>query len=148
MACKPVCSLCRRLVISQAVTYASGVLTVNIPAGSYQNGEKLCIVIAQAIPAETIIGAPVVITIGTGTVTYPLVKSNCAVVTACGIRTRTRYTVCVATGTSSASGAVFKMLGQPCCSPDYSLVSIDGTGPAPTPAPTPASVSVKGGESK
>lgn len=151
MACKSVCSLCRRLVISQAVTYADGVLTVNIPAGSYQNGEKLCIVIAQAIPADTIIGAPVVITIGTGTAEYPLVKNNCAVVTACGIRTRTRYTVCIATGTASAFGAIFKMLGQPCCTPDYSLASIDGTDPTPVPSRndnTPAPASLKGGESK
>ena len=35
MACKPICSVCPRFVISQAVTYANGVLTVNIPAGSY-----------------------------------------------------------------------------------------------------------------
>ena len=38
MACKPVQKLCPNLRISQAVTYTSGVLTVNIPAGDYQNG--------------------------------------------------------------------------------------------------------------
>ena len=38
MACKPVQKLCPNLRISQGVTYASGVLTVNIPAGDYQNG--------------------------------------------------------------------------------------------------------------
>lgn len=58
MACKPICSVCPRFVISQAVTYANGVLTVNIPAGSYENGEKYCLVIAQAIPDATIINAP------------------------------------------------------------------------------------------
>ena len=31
MACKPVQKLCPNLRISQGVTYASGVLTVNIP---------------------------------------------------------------------------------------------------------------------
>ena len=35
MACKNVCRLCKRLVLSQAVTYADGVLTVNLPDGSY-----------------------------------------------------------------------------------------------------------------
>ena len=55
------------LVLSQAVTFADGTLTINLPAGSYANGEKYCIVIAQAIPEATTITAPVVITIGTGT---------------------------------------------------------------------------------
>nr|DAU92950.1 MAG TPA: hypothetical protein [Bacteriophage sp.] len=138
MSCKPVCKLCDHFIVSQDVTYASGVLTINIPAGTYQNGEKYCIVIGQNIPADTIIGAPVVITIGTSSVPYPLVKRNCSVVTACGIRTRTKYSVIVSTGTSNAAGAVFKMLGQPCCAPDNSLASIDGTSPTPSPSETPA----------
>ena len=50
MACKPVQKLCPNLRISQAVTYTSGVLTVNIPAGDYQNGCVYGIVIAQNIP--------------------------------------------------------------------------------------------------
>lgn len=150
MACKPVCRLCNRLVISQDVTFASGVLTINIPAGSYNNGEKYCIVVAQVIPDETTINAPVVVTIGSGTVEYPLVKRSCASVTACGIRTRTRYSVCVST---NATGGTFKMLGQPCCAPDNSLASIDGTSPTPPPAqngetPAAASVAAKGGVSK
>ena len=65
MACKPVCKLCDKLVISQSVTFAGGNLVVNLPAGSYNNGCKYCIVVAQAIPAETTINAPVVATIGT-----------------------------------------------------------------------------------
>ena len=39
--------------------------------------------IAQAIPDAATINAPVVITIGTGTVQYPLTRRNCAQVTAC-----------------------------------------------------------------
>ena len=35
MACKPVCRLCDRLVISAAVTFTGGNLVVNLPAGSY-----------------------------------------------------------------------------------------------------------------
>lgn len=124
--------LCRRLVLSQSVTFADGTLTINIPAGSYANGERYCLVIAQAIPAETTITAPVVITIGDGTVEYPLQTRCCAPVTACGIRTRTRYATVVAT---SPTGGVFKMLGSPACSPDYSLAAIDGTAPTTT---TPA----------
>lgn len=128
MACRNVCKLCSRLVISQNVTFASGVLTVNLPAGSYNRGEKYCIVIAQAIPDAATINAPVVITIGTGTVQYPLTRRNCAQVTACGLRTRTRYAVCVST---SPTGGSFRLLGNPCCAPDNALNSINGTAPAP-----------------
>lgn len=126
MSCKNVCRLCDRLIISQAVTFADGTLTVNLPAGSYANGCKYCIVIAQAIPAETTITAPVVITIGDGTEEYPLVNKCCAQVTACGLRTRTRYATIVST---DATGGTFKMLGNPCCSPDNRLAAIDGTAP-------------------
>ena len=124
--CKNVCKLCDRLVISQAVTFADGTLTVNIPAGSYANGCKYCLVIAQAIPTATTITAPVVITIGDGTVEYPLVNQCCAQVTACALRTRTRYKVRVAT---SATGGSFKMLGRGCCAPSNNLPAIDGTAP-------------------
>lgn len=127
MPCKSVCKLCKRLVISQSVTYADGVLTINLPAGSYNNGEKYCIIIAQAIPDTAIIGAPVVFTIGTGTVTYPLVNRCCAQVTAAGLRTRTKYATVVST---SATGGTFKMLGNPACAPDNRLTAIDGTTPA------------------
>ena len=122
MSCKPVCKLCDRLVLSQAVTFTGGNLEINLPAGSYNNGEKYCIVVAQAIPETT--------TIRTGTTLYPLTKRNCAQVTACGIRTRTRYSVCVVT---TPTGGSFRMLGQPCCSPSNNLASIDG-GTAAAPA--------------
>ena len=127
MSCKPVCTLCERLVISQAVTFADGTLTINLPAGSYANGCKYCIVIAQTIPAAATITAPVVITIGTGTEEYPLTGKNCAQVTACALRTRTRYSVVVST---SATGGTFKMLGRGCCAPSNALAAIDGTAPA------------------
>ena len=126
MACKNVCRLCDNLVISQSVTFSGGNLILNIPAGSYANNRKICIVIAQAIPTATTINAPVYVTIGTGTVLYPLVKKNCRQVTACGLRTRTRYSTCVET---TPTGGLFKMLGQPCCSPNNNLTSINGTAP-------------------
>lgn len=127
MSCNNVCRLCPNLIISQAVTFADGTLTVNIPAGSYQNGCKYCIVVAQTIPAETTITAPVVVTVGDGTEEYPLTNRCCAQVTACGLRTRTRYKTVVST---DATGGVFKLLGNTCCSPDNRLTSIDGTDPA------------------
>lgn len=134
MSCKPVCKLCDKLRISQTVTFTGGNLVINLPAGSYGNGEKICIVVAQAIPATTTINAPVYVTIGAGAELYPLTKSNCAQVTACGLRTRTRYAVCVVT---TPTGGSFRLLGRTCCAPDNALASIDGTAPA-APAPAPA----------
>lgn len=122
-----VCKLCDRLVLSQAVTFTGGNLVINLPAGSYSNGCKYCIVVAQAIPAATTITAPVFVTIGDGTELYPLNNRCCAQILACGIRTRTRYTTVVST---SAVGGSFKLLGNACCSPDNSLSAIDGTAPA------------------
>lgn len=136
MSCQNICKLCPKLVISNSVTFANGNLVINLPAGVYQNGEKYCIVVAQAIPPETTISSGVVITIGEGTQQYPLTRTDCSQVTACGIRTRTKYSVCVNT---NATGGVLKMLGKPHCYPRNNLTSINGTAPA-TPAATTASV--------
>lgn len=131
MACKNVCRLCNHLVISESVEFTGGNLVITLPANSFDNGEKVCIVIAQTIPAETTITAPVVIQIGEGTVQYPLTTRCCAPVTACGVRTRTKYATRVAT---SAVGGTFRLLGDPACTPNYDLQSINGTAPAAAPA--------------
>lgn len=143
MACKNVCKLCDNLVISQGVTFTGGNLVINLPAGSYSNNRKVCIVIAQSIPDATTINAPVYVTIGSGTQLYPLVKRNCRQVTACGIRTRTRYSTCVET---TSTGGLFKMLGDPCCSPNNNLASIDGTTPVVSTSNDVEVQSVKGGK--
>ena len=126
MACKNICRLCNHLVISQSVEYATGVLTVNIPAGSYENQDKYCLIIAQAIPAEAIVGAPVVITIGEGTVNYPLLLCNGVQMTAGTLRTRTKYSTVVQTNTTGGS---FRLLGKICFQQNNNLQAIDGTAP-------------------
>lgn len=125
MACKNVCKLCDRLIISQAVNYsaADGVV-ISLPAGSYVDGEKYCIVIAQTIPTVATINAPVVFSIGTGTARYPLIGCDCSQVTACGIRTRTKYSTRVVT---TATGGNFKLLGKASCQPNNRLPSVNGT---------------------
>lgn len=127
MGCNNTCKLCDRLIISQAVTFAADTLTINLPAGTYMDGCKYCIVIAQAIPAATTINAAVVITIGDGTEEYPLVGCDCAQLTACSLRTRTRYATRVVT---NATGGSFRLLGRAACAPNNNLTGIDGTAPA------------------
>lgn len=127
MSCSTNCKICNNLIISEAVTFAAGVLTINLPAGSYGDGCKYCIVVAQAIPAATTLTAEVVITIGDGTEVYPLVNRCCAPVQACSIDTRTRYPVKVVT---DATGGTFKLLCDVRCGRNNALRSIDGTAPA------------------
>ena len=121
------CRLCDRLIISQTVTFTAPNLIINLPAGSYQNCERYCVVVAQAIPDATTINAPVFITIGDGTELYPLNQCNGVQATASGTRTRTRYATKV---TTTATGGAFRLLGKICCYPTDSLTSIDGTAPA------------------
>ena len=134
--CKNNCKICDRLVISTSVTVAAvgGVDTVliDIPAASYNDCQRLCLVIAQTIPDTATINAPVAITIGGDTTTvYPLVRCDCSQATACAIRTRTRYPLRVST---NATGGVFKALRGLSCCPDNRLQAI----PAPVaPAPAP-----------
>lgn len=134
MSCPAVKTLCERLVFSQAVEFDDGVLAINIPEGTYLNGEKYCIVINQPIPDETTIAGEVVITIGDEETTYPLVNANCTNVTPCEIQTRTRYSTRVHTNISTG---VFKLLGKTNCS----CCGCKRTGapslPIVTPTPTP-----------
>ena len=126
--CGSACGLCPRLIISDAVTFADGSLQIDIPAGSYVRNGKYCIVVAQAIPPETTIDALVNITIGgDATVLYPLTQCDCAQVTACSIKTRTRYTVCV---TTTATGGTFRVNGRLCGGRNNELLSL----PAPAAA--------------
>ena len=127
MTCKNVCKLCKNLAISQSVVFTAGTgLIVNIPAGSYFDCTKVCIVIAQAIPEATTITAPVFITIGDGTELYPLNRCDGSQVTAAELRTRTRYAVRVST--TSTTGA-FNLLGKLCGAREVGLTAIDGTAP-------------------
>lgn len=166
MACSRVSYLCNNIVISQAVTFtagtgtAPGTLAINVPAGSYANGCKYCLVVAQDIPTDTTINANVVITIGADTATtYPLVNFDGTNVQAAAISTRTKYATRVATNIGSG---VFKLL----CNINCSCCAQKRTNNSPalpiTPAATPAvenvavktpvisnfNITTKGGENK
>jgi hypothetical protein len=43
-------------------------------------------------------------------------------VTACGVRTRTKYSTVVVT---NSTGATFRMIGNPCCSPSNNLTAVN-----------------------
>ena len=132
MACKPACRLCKNLIISQSVTVVTvdgtDTLVIDLPVGTYGDNCKYCIVIAQAIPATATINMPVAFSIGGVTTTvYPFVRCDCSQVTACAIRTRTRYSTIVST---NAISGVFKSLGGLSCCPTTNLVSLPVEGAA------------------
>lgn len=132
MYCNKNCRICDKLVISDSVTVVAigGVdtLVIDVPTASFRNCERLCLIVAQTIPDTATINMPVAVSIGGDTiVVYPLVRCNCAQVTACAIRTRTKYPLQVSTTSTSA---VFKVLKGLSCYPNNQLQSI----PAPTTA--------------
>ena len=131
MACQNVCKLCRSLVISSAVAFdpTTNSLDITIPNGCFRNCDKVCIVVAQTIPASTTINALVNIVVNG--IRFPLQRCNCTQATACEIRTRTKYSTKVVTNT--VSGA-FRLLGKtyPCC--PESLEALPTTTEAATPA--------------
>lgn len=127
MSCKNICRLCPNLIISESVVFTAGTgLIINIPEGSYADGCKYCIVVAQAIPDATTINSLVYITIGDGTVLYPLNQCDGAQVTANQLRTRTKYSTRVST---TATGGSFNLLGKICGQLNNGLTAIDGTAP-------------------
>lgn len=121
------CKACDRLVISTGVTFADGVLTIDLPAGSYNDCQRYCILIGQEIPAATTRGATVEFTIGGGTETYPFLDCCGVQITQEAISYRYRYMTRVRT---NAAGGSFNWLGKGVCSPIARLTSIDGTAPA------------------
>lgn len=102
------CKLCKRFVGSLSVT-AGASLVVNIPDANYDNCEKLCLAILQEIPATATRGLPVVITIGTGTTEYPVVRCNGTPLTQEYIGQGNIYHLMVQTTTTSA---VFRVCGS------------------------------------
>lgn len=115
------CKLCSRSIISQAITFDGTNLVVNLPTNNYGNKQKYCIILAQSIPDTTTINAPVVFTIGTGTVQYPFVNNDCTPIVASQVRTRRVYRTRVNTGVNEG---VFKYVGD-CCLPSNSTTVID-----------------------
>lgn len=115
-----------RSITPDAITFADGTLTINIPQWSYKSGCPYFLRLIDEIPSETTIGADVVITIGTGTVEYPLLDCQGVQVTA--ERLRTGYSYPVAVVGSGANGA-FKILAPLVFRKFNAAVTLDGTAP-------------------
>ncbi len=117
MMCNCACSECPRKVYVSDITFADGTLTLNFPDTiSYVNRCKYCFVLTTTIPDEATVNAPVVVTVGDGTVEFPLLDKCGAQVIVQQLRTRRRYKFRVET---TATGGSVTIL---CCLPE-----VDGT---------------------
>lgn len=134
--------LCRNVILSDSVTFEDPNLLINIPAGSYNNGQRYCLVIAQDIPVDTTIAASVGITIGDDTDTiYPLVNCDCTNASACDISSRSVYPCVVRTNIQSG---VFKLLDNiGCCN---RCGSFNAAPSIPIPVTAEAASTTTGGE--
>lgn len=111
MACKNICRMCNRLVVSVSITVAAGEMIITLPEGTYLHGEKYCLVLAQPIPVDALptdAGLPVVIQVTGDAAEYPLLDRNGIQVTAGELRTRTRYATRVF---ESLTTSAFKLIG-------------------------------------
>lgn len=114
MSCNNNCNrLCKNLIISNSISVVTvdgtDTLLIDIPASTYRNCERFCIVTAQSIPDTATVTMPVAISIGGDTTTvYPLVCcKNCLQAVACQVNSRRKYVTIVSTNTN---GGVFKVL--------------------------------------
>lgn len=116
--CNNSCNECPRKIYSDSVSVvtvnAVPTLVVDLPAQSFNNCQRGCIVITQNIPEAATITMPVAVSIGGVTTTvYPVVDCNCATVTAPQLRTRRRYPFVVKVEGTSGT---FKILRNLSCS--------------------------------
>lgn len=111
MECIKNCKLCKNLVLSTAINYdaATDTVIVGLPANTFGNCQKYCIVLAQTIPETATINSQVVFTVGTNPTQYPFLNKNCVPVYATQIRTRKIYPIRVNT---SVNEGVFKYVGN------------------------------------
>lgn len=125
--CNTSCNECCNKVFSNSITIETidtvATLVVNIPEQTFCNGQRGCIVLVQNIPTAATIEMPVVITIGDGTVNYPVVGCDCNPVVVPMLRTRRRYPFKVVTNTTSG---VFKILKNLSCASVNNLTTIGG----------------------
>lgn len=116
-----------RSVTAEAITFAAGTLTINVPQRAFNSGCPYFLRLIDEIPAETTIGADVVITIGTGTVEYPLLTCSGTPLTAERLRSGYSYPITLVSG--GTTGA-FKLLAPVCYGKHGEAFSVDGTDPA------------------
>lgn len=112
MACRN--KLCPSFTIVSDVTFAAGVLTLNIPAGTYNNCERYCLVIADTIPTEATLASTIVVTIGDDATAYPLLLCNGTQATLNSFRIQSRHKYATIFHTLLGGGGNFRLTERYC----------------------------------
>lgn len=100
MSCINNCQACSNLVASTNVAVSGSVLQITIPTMTLNDSEKICLLVAQAMPS----GAGVLpVNIINGSNTLTLLSKCCKPVYADQIRSRKLYVLCINTATPSAT---------------------------------------------
>lgn len=125
MGCHKILRIDPRSITPVAVTFADDTLTINLPQNTYNRCGVYYLRLTEPIPATTTITAPVVITIGTGTVEYPLLSACGGQVVAASLRSGYSYPITLVPG---GTDGAFKVLDKLWCAPPVNAVtSVDGT---------------------
>ena len=117
--CKPN-RLCSHYIISDSVTVVTvgGVdtLLIDLPAGTYGNCEKYCIIVRTLPATGVMVNMPVAISIGGNTTTvYPLVCGKTGLqAVGCQVNGRSCIKVCVRTNASTGVFRAFEGLNSYC----------------------------------
>lgn len=126
MACNTSCKLCRKLAFIDTVAFTDGNLVLTLPDTiSYDDRDQYCFVITTALPAETVLNAPVVAVVGDGTTQFPVLCRCGNPVVSQQITTRRRYPFRV--NTSSAAGSITILS----CLPSVDTVTLASLNDAP-----------------
>lgn len=116
-----------RSVTAESVTFAGSTLTINVPQRTFYVGCPYFLRITEEIPETATVNAPVVITIGDGTVEYPLMKLFGGQAIAANLRSGYSYPIMLVQG---GTNGAFRLLDRLPCSPVGMITSADGTEPA------------------
>lgn len=128
------CNVCNHLIPITSATITGGKLVLNIPTGTYQNNQRVCLLISQALPVSNT-PIPVVITTGTSTIQYLLIDKCGNNIYSDQIRSRRIYCTSFKSDTK-----LFKYIGcSPLCPTGFIFVPV-------TIGVTTALTEVKGGK--
>ena len=116
-----------RSITAVSVTFADGTVTINVPQRTFYAGCPYFLRITEEIPEGSTVNAAVVITIGGGTVEYPLMKVCGGQVIAADLRSGYSYPITLVQG---GTNGAFKLLDRLPCTPVSAVTTADGTAPA------------------
>lgn len=117
MSCKiyqGMCNCCKNFVKTTSVTVSGNTLVLAIPQATYNDGDKVCVCIAQAIPTYAGTVNEVAIQIGSASTTYNILTEDAEYVNPNNIRARRVYHL-----RAAATSQLFRVCKKELCGCTY-----------------------------